>query len=74
LAELLGCAHDAGLVPKRLRLVHPRVNEPARLTLVELRLAKPGGLIVEPPLIEWASARARSPELARIVRGQFTAE
>ncbi len=71
LAELLSCAHGEKLVPKRLRFVHARADAPARLALVELRLAKPGGLVVEPPLVEWQGGRARSPELARIVRGDF---
>jgi tRNA1Val (adenine37-N6)-methyltransferase len=71
LAELLECARDARLVPKRLRLVHARAEAPARLALVELRIAKPGGLVIEPPLVEWLSGRARSPELARIVSGDF---
>jgi len=71
LAELLARAEEARLVPKRLRLVHPRADAPARLALVELRRAKPGGLVVEPPLVEWQSGRARSPELVRIVRGEF---
>lgn len=71
LGELLACARDARLLPKRLRLVHATHAEPARLALVELRIAKPGGLIVEPPLIEWQSPRVRSAELARIVAGEF---
>jgi tRNA1Val (adenine37-N6)-methyltransferase len=71
LAELLASARDARLVPKRLRLVHARAEEPARLALVELRIAKPGGLVVEPPLVEWLKDRVRSPELARIVAGEL---
>ncbi|HEV8547431.1 MAG TPA: methyltransferase [Polyangiaceae bacterium] len=70
LTELFTAATDVGLVPKRLRLVHPRAGDPARLALVELRAAKPGGLVVSPPLVEW-EGRARSPELARIVAGRF---
>lgn len=62
LAELFAQAQAAGLVPKRLRLVHARADEPARLALVELRAARPGGLVVEPPLIEWEGPR-RSAEL-----------
>ena len=61
----------AKLVPKRLRLVHARTSEPARLALVELRPAKPGGLVVEPPLIEWLAPRVRSPALEAIVAGRF---
>jgi tRNA1Val (adenine37-N6)-methyltransferase len=74
LAELFACARDERLVPKRLRLVHPRADAPARLALVELRLAKPGGLVLEPPLVEWQSARVRTPELARLVAGRFGSE
>lgn len=65
LPELLARAEQAGLVAKRLRFVHAREDEPARLALVELRVARPGGLVVEPPLIEWLGRR-RSPELLRI--------
>jgi tRNA1Val (adenine37-N6)-methyltransferase len=70
LTDLFAAARVSGLVPKRLRLVHPRAGEPARLALVELRIAKPGGLVVEPALIEW-EGRARSAELAAIVAGKF---
>ncbi|MDF3071734.1 MAG: tRNA ((6))-methyltransferase TrmN6 [Polyangiaceae bacterium] len=65
LPELLAAATEVGLVAKRLRFVHARADEPARLALVELRAARPGGLVVEPPLIEWIG-RARSPELAAL--------
>ncbi len=71
LSELFACADAARLVPKRLRFVHARAELPARLALVELRSAKPGGLRVEAPLVEWQSARVRSAELARIVAGEF---
>jgi tRNA1Val (adenine37-N6)-methyltransferase len=74
LAELLAGAREARLVPKRLRLVHARSETPARLALVELRIAKPGGLVIEPPLVEWHHGRARSPELARLVSGVFDGE
>jgi tRNA1(Val) A37 N6-methylase TrmN6 len=65
LPSLLRRAEDAGLVAKRLRLVHARADKPARLALIELRAARPGGLVVEPPLIEWIGRR-RSPELLRL--------
>jgi tRNA1Val (adenine37-N6)-methyltransferase len=73
LVELFACAEGARLVPKRLRFVHARADTAARLALVELRIAKPGGLSVEAPLVEWQSARVRSAELARIVAGEFGA-
>jgi tRNA1(Val) A37 N6-methylase TrmN6 len=69
-ALLLG-ADAAGLVPKRLRFVHARRDAPARVALVELRRAKPGGLVVEPPLVEWTGENRRSPELAALVAGHF---
>jgi tRNA1Val (adenine37-N6)-methyltransferase len=62
LPEFFAAASARHLVAKRLRLVHARESEPARLALVELRAARPGGLVVEPPLIEW-HGRKRSPEL-----------
>ena len=65
LAELLSRAEQAGLVAKRLRFVHAREDQPARLALLELRAARPGGLVVEPPLVEWVGRR-RSPELLRL--------
>jgi len=70
LGTLLSRAETAKLVPKRLRFVHARSDNPARLALVELRLAKPGGLVVLPPLVEW-NGRARTDEVARIVAGHF---
>jgi tRNA1Val (adenine37-N6)-methyltransferase len=73
LGEFFACARDARLVPKRLRFVHSTRDAPARLALVELRIAKAGGLAVEPPLFEWHDERVRSPELARIVAGDFGA-
>jgi tRNA1Val (adenine37-N6)-methyltransferase len=68
LASLLLSASGHSLVPKRLRLVHARLDRPARLALVELRRAREGGLEVEPPLVEWSSPGQRSPELAELVK------
>jgi tRNA1(Val) A37 N6-methylase TrmN6 len=71
LPELLAAAAAESLVPKRLRFVHATSERPARVALVELRLAKPGGLVVLPPLVEWSAPRRRSDELERIVAGRF---
>jgi len=71
LPELFSTAAAVALVPKRLRLVHAAKDRPARVALVELRLAKPGGLVVEPPLVEWSAPRRRSRELERILSGRF---
>jgi tRNA1Val (adenine37-N6)-methyltransferase len=69
LPELLQVAAKHQLVAKRLRLVHARQDAPARLALVELRAARPGGLVIEPPLFEWVG-RQRSPELAWLSDGR----
>jgi len=63
IAHLFERAMQNNLVAKRLRMVHPTIDQPARLCLVELRRSKPGGLIVEPPLVEWATPGVRTPEL-----------
>jgi tRNA1Val (adenine37-N6)-methyltransferase len=67
LGTLFTAAEQAGLVPKRMRLVHAKADAKARVALVELRRAKPGGLVVEPPLIEWTSPARRSPEIAALL-------
>ncbi len=43
-----------GLEPKRIRFVHGRAKKPARVALVEAQPGKRGGLVVEPPLVEYA--------------------
>jgi tRNA1Val (adenine37-N6)-methyltransferase len=71
LTEFFALAAEQGLVPKRLRLVHPFVDRPARVALVELRIARPGGLVVEPPLIEWERPGVPSPELTLLSSGKI---
>jgi tRNA1Val (adenine37-N6)-methyltransferase len=66
LERFLECSRRHGLVAKRLRFVHADRQQPARLCLVEVRRAKPGGLIVESPLYEWDGLHVRSPELAAL--------
>ncbi|PNU18542.1 methyltransferase [Geothermobacter hydrogeniphilus] len=51
LAELLSLMQSCKIEPKRLRMVHSREGEGAKLVLVEgRRAARPGGLKVEAPL------------------------
>jgi hypothetical protein len=52
--------------------VHAFADCAARLALVELRRAKPGGLVVEPPLVEWTARNVRSPEVGALVEGLVT--
>ena len=69
LEELLTAARAAGLAARRLRFVHAYAEQPARLALVELRRVKQGGLLVEPPLVEWERPGRRSPELVGLTAG-----
>jgi tRNA1Val (adenine37-N6)-methyltransferase len=69
LCRFLANAERAQLVPKRVRFVHADAAAPARVALIELRRAKPGGLVVLPPLFEWSQKGVRSAELARILAG-----
>jgi len=56
LAELLAELRGAGIEPKRLRLVHSRPGDEARLVLVEARRGGRSGLKVEPPLYIYAGS------------------
>jgi tRNA1Val (adenine37-N6)-methyltransferase len=67
LEHLLRSAERLGLVGKRLRLVHARIDTEARLALVEFRRARPGGLVVEPPLVEWLAPGKRTPEVSLLL-------
>jgi tRNA1Val (adenine37-N6)-methyltransferase len=51
LPELLAGLSEVGLEPKRMRFVHGRVNEVAKMVLMETVKAGGVGLNVEPPLI-----------------------
>ncbi|MEZ4223892.1 MAG: methyltransferase [Polyangiaceae bacterium] len=58
------------LALKRLRFVHAYAGKPARLCLLEFKPGRPGGVRVEPPLVEWIAHGAPSEELARIMNGR----
>jgi len=58
LTGLLSMFREAGLEPKRLRAVHAKAESPARIVLIEAQAAKPGGLVIEAPLVEIPSADA----------------
>ncbi len=51
LPELMNALADNGLAPKRMRMVHGRPDEEARMVLMESVKAGGMGLRVEPPLI-----------------------
>lgn len=69
LSRFLGSAEKVRLVPKRLRLVHADAHAAARVALIELQRAKPGGLVILPPLFEWSAKGVRSAELSAIIAG-----
>lgn len=51
LPQLMAGLAEAGLIPKRMRLVHGRKDDTARMVLLEAVKAGGAGLHVEPPLI-----------------------
>lgn len=65
LAELLTLMTSAGLAPKRLRSVHSRAGDPARLVLVEGRRDGGDGMQIAAPLILYED-RHYSAEVRRI--------
>ncbi|MDX2055874.1 MAG: methyltransferase [Polyangiaceae bacterium] len=68
LQSLLSTADRFGLFAKRLRLVHAKPESEARLALLELRRSRPGGLKVEPPLVEWSGNGQRSPAFCAFIQ------
>jgi tRNA1Val (adenine37-N6)-methyltransferase len=63
LVEGLAGLQAAGLVPKRLRLVHPLAHRPAGLALVEAAKGGRAGLAVEPPLVVHSPEGGYGPEV-----------
>ncbi len=66
LPDLLAACAASHFVPKRLRYVHAFGDRPARLVLLEVRRSRPGGLIVEAPLFEWAAPGEPSAEMRAV--------
>ena len=66
LLELTDALVARRLTPKRLRLVHSRLEKPAHLCLVEAMLDARPGLIVEPPLVIYDAEGAYTAELRQI--------
>jgi len=51
LGTLFAALAQSGLEPKRMRFIHSRAKEPAKLALIQARKNVRPGIIVEPPLI-----------------------
>ena len=64
LPQLLADVQEVGLVPKRMRLVHGRADETAKMVLMETIKAAGAGLKIEPPLI-LHEGRGRETRLTR---------
>jgi tRNA1Val (adenine37-N6)-methyltransferase len=67
-AELLSLLRERGLEPKRLRSVHPFLNKPASLVLVEAMKTPGVGLEILPPLIVHEKSGGYSQEM-RLIYG-----
>jgi tRNA1(Val) A37 N6-methylase TrmN6 len=65
--ELLAALQAHDLVPRRLRAVHPRADEPASRVLVEAERAGRRPLVIEPPLIVHAAGARYTPEVMRLL-------
>ena len=71
LPELMAKMRGCRLEPKRLRMVHSREGEEARLILVEGRKNGKPGLVVEPPLVVYAGeGRDYSAEVLAMYEGE----
>ncbi|GIX45799.1 MAG: SAM-dependent methyltransferase [Candidatus Tectimicrobiota bacterium] len=70
LAELCARLEAAGLRPRRLRLVHATLQEPASLALVEAVRGGRHGLTVLPPLAVYEAAGKYSAEMQAIFHGR----
>ncbi|MBI2394852.1 MAG: methyltransferase [Deltaproteobacteria bacterium] len=71
LPHLFRALREVGLEPKRLRLVHPLPDAPARAALVEAKPARPGGLRVEAPFFAMRAPSIWSDEATRIIGGRL---
>lgn len=68
--SLMNDLSRAALIPKRFRLIYPRVDKPANLVLVEaVKDARPT-LQTEPPLIVYEQDGTMTPELRKIYHQQ----
>jgi tRNA1Val (adenine37-N6)-methyltransferase len=70
-ALLVATFARAGLQAKRARFVHTSASSPARVVLVEAAAGKPGGLAVQPPLVERDASGAYALEMKRLLDGEI---
>lgn len=68
--SLMNDLSRAALIPKRFRLIYPRVDKPANLVLVEAVKDARSTLQPEPPLIVYEQDGTMTPELRKIYHQQ----
>lgn len=66
LTDLLTCLRSYKIEPVRIRMVHSKINEPAKMALVEARKGAPAELLVSPPLLIYTNDKTFSPEVLSI--------
>ncbi len=65
LVDMMVHMHRANLEPKRIRMVHSKVGDAARLVLITgVKGGRPGGLEVEPPLVIYREEGGYTEEVA----------
>ena len=68
LPDLFGEMRDAGMEPKRMRLVHPMLDRSPKMVLIEaIKGARPG-LSVMPPLVIYREPGVYDPEILSYYR------
>ena len=67
LAELISMLRETGLEPKRMRFVHSRTGEEARMVLVEAVKGSGIWLKIAPPLYIYEKGNEYTPEMKRIL-------
>jgi len=69
--DLLASLRQAGLEPKRLRMVHSFAQDEASLVLVEAVKGGRSGVEILPPLIVYRAAQEYSEEVTAMLAGKF---
>ncbi len=70
-AELIGLLREHSLEPRRIRFVHPRIDQPASSMLVEARAGGGVDLRVEPPLVLYARRGVYSDEARELLSARL---
>jgi tRNA1Val (adenine37-N6)-methyltransferase len=68
LAELISLLRDKKLEPKRMRFVHSKIGEEAKMVLIEAVMGSGTWLKISPPLYIYEERNNYSPELKKILR------